>query len=42
MISCLPTCLPDGEEPRHASMSSGEHLFSKFVKQSTFGQGVTA
>jgi isopenicillin N synthase-like dioxygenase len=40
MISCLPTCLAAGEEPRHAPMSSGEHLFSKFVKQSTFGQGV--
>ncbi len=42
MISCLPTCLKPGEEPRHAVISSGEHLFSKFVKQSTFGQGVSA
>lgn len=40
MISCLPTCVVDGEEPKHAPMSSGEHLFSKFVKQTTFGQGV--
>jgi isopenicillin N synthase-like dioxygenase len=40
MISCLPTCLAAGEQPKHAPMSSGEHLFSKFVKQSTFGQGV--
>jgi len=42
MISCLPTCLKPGEEPKHAVISSGDHLFSKFVKQSTFGQGVTA
>ncbi len=41
MISCLSTCLRPGEEPKHVSISSGEHLFSKFVKQSTFGQGVT-
>ena len=39
MIACLPTCLVDGEDPKHASMSSGEHLFSKFVKQTTFGKG---
>ncbi len=42
MISCLPTCLQPGEEPKHKVISSGEHLFSKFVKQSTFGQGVSA
>lgn len=40
MISCLPTCLSPGEKPKHKSISSGEHLFSKFVKQSTFGKGV--
>jgi isopenicillin N synthase-like dioxygenase len=42
MISCLPTCLKPGEAPKHTAISSGEHLFSKFVKQSTFGQGVDA
>ena len=42
MISCLPTCVKLGEAPRHTAISSGDHLFSKFVKQSTFGQGVTA
>jgi isopenicillin N synthase-like dioxygenase len=42
MISCLPTCLAEGEQPKHVAISSGEHLFSKFVKQSTFGQGVGA
>ena len=40
MISCLPTCLQPGETAKHAPMSSGEHLFSKFVKQATFGQGI--
>ena len=40
MISCLPTCLQSGETAKHAPMSSGEHLFSKFVKQATFGQGI--
>ncbi|MEO6126592.1 MAG: 2-oxoglutarate and iron-dependent oxygenase domain-containing protein [Ilumatobacteraceae bacterium] len=42
MISCLPTCLKPGEAPNHTAITSGDHLFSKFVKQSTFGQGVTA
>ncbi len=42
MISCLPTCVKPGEAPKHTAISSGEHLFSKFVKQSTFGQGVDA
>ena len=40
MITCLPTCLAEGAEPKHVAISSGEHLFSKFVKQATFGQGV--
>jgi len=42
MIACLPTCLEPGEAPRHANISSGDHLYSKFTKQTTFGQGVTA
>lgn len=42
MITCLPTCLAPGDEAKHEPMSSGEHLFSKFVKQSTFGKGVDA
>jgi len=40
MITCLPTCLAPGEAPNHAAISSGEHLFSKFVKQATFGAGL--
>jgi isopenicillin N synthase-like dioxygenase len=42
MIECLPTCLVDGEVPKHSAITSGEHLYSKFVKQTTFGQGVSA
>ncbi|MCU1503860.1 MAG: 2OG-Fe(II) oxygenase family protein [Ilumatobacteraceae bacterium] len=42
MIECLPTCLAEGEVPKHVAISSGNHLYSKFVKQTTFGQGVSA
>jgi isopenicillin N synthase-like dioxygenase len=37
MVECLPSCLAAGETPRHAPISSGDHLLSKFVKQTTFG-----
>lgn len=37
LIECLPSCLPAGEKARYAPISSGEHLTSKFVKQTTFG-----
>ena len=39
VIECLPTCLEPGDEPRYAPITSGEHLRSKFVKQTTFGVG---
>ena len=41
LIECLPT-LPwsPARRPHHAPISSGDHLYSKFVKQTTFGQGV--
>lgn len=39
VIACLPTCLEAGDEPRYAPITSGEHLRSKFVKQTTFGVG---
>ncbi len=42
LIECLPTCRAPGEEAHHAAITSGEHLYSKFVKQTTFGQGVSA
>lgn len=37
LIECLPSCLAEGEAPRHAPVTSGDHLESKFVKQTTFG-----
>ncbi|MFT4267230.1 MAG: 2-oxoglutarate and iron-dependent oxygenase domain-containing protein [Xenophilus sp.] len=37
MVECLPTCLAPGEQPKYAPISSGDHLTSKFVKQTTFG-----
>ena len=41
LIECLPACLEPGEQPRHAPISSGDHLTSKFVKQTTFGGTAT-
>ena len=37
MVECLPSCLAPGEKPKYAPISSGDHLTSKFVKQTTFG-----
>ena len=37
MVECLPSCLAEGEMPRYAPVSSGDHLKSKFVRQTTFG-----
>jgi len=37
MVECLPSCLAPGEKPKYAPISSGDHLRSKFVKQTTFG-----
>lgn len=37
MVECLPSCLAPGETARYAPISSGDHLMSKFVKQTTFG-----
>lgn len=37
LIECLPGCLPAGSVPRHAAVTSGDHLLAKFVKQTTFG-----
>jgi len=35
-ISCLPTCLGPGEEPRYAPVLAGPHLMAKFRKSVTF------
>jgi isopenicillin N synthase-like dioxygenase len=40
IVSCLPGCATEDHPARHAPVSSGDHLLSKFVKQSTFGQGL--
>jgi isopenicillin N synthase-like dioxygenase len=41
-VACLPTC-QDAEHPaKYAPVSSGDHLRSKFVKQTTFGKGEKA
>ncbi|XAH23761.1 2-oxoglutarate and iron-dependent oxygenase domain-containing protein [Xylophilus sp. GW821-FHT01B05] len=37
MVECLPSCLAPGEQPKYAPVTSGDHLTSKFVKQTTFG-----
>ena len=37
LIECLPGCATLGTPPRHAPITSGDHLRSKFVKQTTFG-----
>ncbi len=37
MITCLPGCTAPGETPLYAPITSGDHLTSKFVKQTTFG-----
>jgi len=37
LIECLPGCATPGTPPRHAPITSGDHLRSKFVKQTTFG-----
>ncbi len=42
VIECLPSCLAPGESPKYAPISSGDHLKSKFVKQTTFGKGEKA
>jgi isopenicillin N synthase-like dioxygenase len=37
MVECLPSCLGETGKPKYAAVSSGDHLTSKFVKQTTFG-----
>jgi isopenicillin N synthase-like dioxygenase len=37
VIACLPSCVGAGEIPRYEPITSGDHLTSKFVKQTTFG-----
>lgn len=37
MVECLPTVLEPGEEPKYAPISSGQHLYDKFTKQTSMG-----
>ena len=37
IITCLPGCKSAGANDKYAPISSGDHLVSKFVKQTTFG-----
>jgi isopenicillin N synthase-like dioxygenase len=40
MVSCLDSCHGPGNPVKYAPISSGDHLRSKFVKQTTLGVGV--
>lgn len=39
VVSCLPGCASPDNPARYAPITSGDHLRSKFVKQTTFGKG---
>jgi isopenicillin N synthase-like dioxygenase len=39
MVGCLPGCATAERPAKYAPVSSGDHLSSKFVKQTTFGEG---
>jgi len=41
MVTCLPGCATAERPAKYAPVSSGDHLLSKFVKQTTFGEGIT-
>ena len=42
VVSCLPTCETPERPARYDPIPSGEHLASKFIKQTTFGKGEKA
>ena len=39
LVECLPSCAAPGSPAKYGAISSGDHLRSKFVKQTTFGKG---
>jgi isopenicillin N synthase-like dioxygenase len=39
VVECLPSCKAPGNPIKYEAISSGDHLRSKFVKQTTFGKG---
>jgi isopenicillin N synthase-like dioxygenase len=36
VVECIPSCLAPGESPKYAPVTSGDHLLSKFLRQTTF------
>jgi isopenicillin N synthase-like dioxygenase len=42
MVDCLPGCATPDQPAKYPPVSSGDHLSSKFVKQTTFGEGVAS
>jgi isopenicillin N synthase-like dioxygenase len=42
MVECLPTVLREGEAPKYAAVSSGQHLYDKFTKQTGMGNEVAS
>ena len=40
LVECLDSCADPSNPPKYAPVTSGDHLYSKFVKQTTFGAGV--
>jgi len=42
LVECLPGCAGPGQPAKYEPVSSGDHLKSKFVKQTTFGKGSKA
>ncbi len=42
MVECLPGCATPERPAKYAPVSSGDNLLSKFVKQTTFGEGLSS
>jgi isopenicillin N synthase-like dioxygenase len=42
VIECLPSCTDSAHPAKYEPITSGDHLRSKFVKQTTFGKGEKA
>ena len=42
LVSCLPGCATPDNPAKYPPVTSGDHLLSKFVKQTTLGEGIAA
>jgi hypothetical protein len=40
VVDCLSSCKTPDSPAKYEPITSGDHLRSKFVKQTTFGKGV--